>query len=361
MRFYRRRHRACGRLAVILVGLVGTGLVLIFALAAVAAMNDLPGEKHHISLLSTHPSEAHKQFMEDYQKGLREQGLTEKILLVQDANFIPSEVSGSVYAVRHARELMTRSDLDVIVAVGKEAALALLHSNNGYTPVLVMDMDGMHIPELMGNVGRTTARNFLIHRQSDCWSNMFRYFQMVVPFERMGIFCPARPDPHTQKYLNRLPEIARELGFEVRQQTRGAGDYSREGCLRALVELEKWGMDAFNIIEGGCFDPNKGNPGPLLEHLTKNRVATLSTNSTEIVRHGALIGFSALDSVSHGRILAAMTASVLKGKNLERMRLLDLYKPKVSINLQTASELRLNFSPNILIAADIIYPKADWR
>lgn len=357
MSWSRRRHRAGRPAAGVWALLLAVGLLLV-AWTGTAAANSVPDDgKYRLGLLEVSPHWTHRHLMHAYREALADHGLGKNVKLVPNAVFTPPEVGNDVHALHAARELMARDDLDLILALGKKAALALLKTNNGKTPVLVMAVNQAGASDLLTTGGRSAARNFLIRRQPDRWLNMFRYFQVVVPFRRMGVICPAKGDERDQEYLDQVREIAREQGFDLIQET--CAVQSTAECLRALIELKKKGMDAFYITDIDSADTSKIDPVVLLDYLNKNHVATLSTSGKNLVKRGALIGFEALDFVPAGRFLAAMTASVLSGESLERVPKLDLDRPHVSINFETARALGLNLPPDALISADTIYTKTD--
>ncbi len=331
--------------------------LLLLALSAPAAARQPAGQGYRLGLLEANSHWIHKRVIEAYKKGLVHRGLGDLVHFIPGAVYRPNDLRTEGDVQRAARDLMARSDLDLIIAVGEDAALALLYNNNEHTPVLVVAVPDAVSTELMTNERQTAAENFAIRVQPDRWLNMFRLFQAVAPFRRLGVLCPGDRLEQKMIHLDQVQEVARQQGFRLLLVTCASHSLDQKQCLEGLKALKRLGMDACYLGALQCFDAQKGDPSPLLDYLTANKVASFAPGSVEQVERGALVGFSALDFVPTGRVLAEMTARILRGETPAGLISLEMDHPKVAINFQTAAALGIDLPPDILIAADRIYLK----
>jgi ABC-type uncharacterized transport system substrate-binding protein len=271
----------------------------------------------------------------------------------------PSIVAGELVPVRQAAELMRRSDLHLVIAMGTEAGIALQMASNGTTPIVGVGIADPVSAGLVRDAKTATVPNFTTAVVPDRWVNMLRTFHTVIRFHRLGILYRDTPALRASINLEDAREVAREKGFELLEDGRLSDDASVDDCLKGLRRLAERRMDAFYISGLRCFDWSLADSRPLYDYLNRRRVATFARDGTPDVDLGALMGASRLEAERFGDFHAGQIAAILRGARPSSVPMLLPLTLGMSLNLQTARAIRLDFPMDVLVSADVIVVTTD--
>jgi ABC-type uncharacterized transport system substrate-binding protein len=255
---------------------------------------------------------------------------------------------------RKAVELMRRTDLDLIIAMGTQAALALLAANNGRTPIVGMEISDPIGSRLVRDERDSGTANFTTAVIPNHWINMFRVFHSLMNFKKLGILHENTVTGEAYSNVNDAREVARERGFTLVEDTTIAETASPAQCLEGIKRLIGRGIDAFYVSAQRCFDWNGGDPRRLLRQLNTAKIATFAREGTPVVQLGALMGASTFDLNRIGSFHAGQIAAILGGKRPSSLPMVLPMELGLSLNLQTAKEVGVDFPMNVLVAADTI-------
>lgn len=254
-----------------------------------------------------------------------------------------------------AEKLMRRGDLDLVVGMGTAAVKALLAQNNGHTPILGMGMADPVAAGVVRGVVDSGVDNFTCQVIADRWTSMFRVFNDVVRFRKLGILYQNTPEGRVYAALDDARSVASELGFDVLAFGRLSSAETDDECRQGLARLREEGMDAFFIGPLNCFDRETNDVGALLQLLNDWKIPTFARDGSEFVAAGALMGFSTWNFGPTGQFLANQAVAVLNGAKPRSVPMLDRVEPTIAINLETAVRIGFPFPLDVLVVADEIF------
>lgn len=260
----------------------------------------------------------------------------------------------SVYAAE-AKRLMSDPSVDLIISMGTVATKALLAENNRRTPIVSIDVAD---PVGAGIIDAETERgalNLTLQYTRDKWQKVFILFHQALPFTKLGIMYHNSPEGRSYSNVNEAREVARDRGFTLVEYPGLDREESAQSCAEGVTNLIDRGVDAFYISALNCFDWSKGNPQQILDVLHGKGIRTFARDGSVQVGHGALMGLSTLDYTPLGDYYAERIGRLL-GLVAESIPLDEYqYKPKIALNMDTASSLKLDIPLVLLITADEIF------
>lgn len=255
---------------------------------------------------------------------------------------------------QEAQALMSRDDLDLIIAMGTDATRALLEANNHQTPIVAMAVSDPIGSQFIASAEDSGIDNFTVRLDLDRFPRMFEIFHQVVEFERLGLIFPDTHSGHQFTNLEEARSIAAQRGFEIIEYS-DLTDESIQDCRAGLEYLIQQGIDAFFIPSLVCFDWQQSDVDVLLSDLRDAGIATFARNGSQDVMGGALMGFSTVDFSRRGQFLAQMIIDILQGATPRSLNMVDTGIPKISFNLAVAHEIGFNPPFDILAATDELY------
>ena len=264
------------------------------------------------------------------------------------------EADSSVY-LAEARRLMTDPSVDLVISMGTVATKALLAENNKKTPIVSIDVAD---PVGAGIIDAETgegALNLTIQYTRDKWQKVFVLFHQALPFNKLGIMYHDSPEGRSYSNVNEAREVARDRGFTLIEYAGLDKEESSQSCAEGVRELIGQGVDSFYISALNCFDWTQANPQPIFDSLHSRGIWTFARDGSVHVRRGALMGLSTLDYTPLGNFYADRIARLLRLVPDSLPLVQDQYSPKITLNLDTAKDLKLDVPLVLLITADEIF------
>lgn len=273
-----------------------------------------------------------------------------------DARFSPGWTPEQMRTLpEKAEALLRRQDLDMVVGMGTAAVKALLAASDGRTPIIGMGMADPVAAGIVSSAQDSGADNFTCRVTVDRWSSMFRVFQDVVRFRKMGIMYPDTPEGRVYAALGDAEAIASELGFSLVRYAGLSSAETPEECRKGLETLRGQGMDAFFIGPLNCFDIEGAGLSPLLDTLTAWKIPTFARDGSEYVKAGALMGFSTWDFGPIGTFHAQQARAIFEGAAPRGLSMRDGTEPAIALNLATAKAIGFEFPFDVLVVADELH------
>lgn len=310
------------------------------------------GEVVRIGYLEAAPSWKHRLTMRSFELAMGERGWWQRVDVPQDAKFTSQEHYERAVLWEHARLLMQRDDLAVVIAMGTAAAQALRDHNNGRTAIVALDVINPIQAGLIETDWDSGVDNFTLIHMSQGWNDMFHIFHEFVSFRRLGaMFIDDENGPISSK----LRDVARDGGFHL-EVFRDLGENAdHEDCRRGIADLIKRRIDAFLVPPLPCFDPQDPGSFALLRQLAEQRVATFAPEGASLVKYGALFGQSSLATQHVGEMAADMVIKILQGALPRSLPMTFDRVPSIAVNLETAAVLDVDLSFELMGVADQVY------
>ena len=345
--------------------LLALGMLAGFASRASAAD---PGRVFRIGYLEGETSWDYDDILRAIQEDLKDKGWGDRVEFpadahMQAANPLSQQLSDHSEAdaatledvsLGLAQQLMARDDLDLIIGMGTVGTRCLLKANNGRTPVVGVDITDPVASGLVKSIHDSGVPNFTTAVVPDRWIKMFRLFHDIVPFKRLGILYVNTPTELVISNLLDAREVAREQGFTLLEDGLMVASSSPEQCLEGVKRLHERGMDAFYVSSQGCFDWSYNDPTPILKYLSDNGIATFARMGNPMVQLGALMGSSSLDMIPFARFHAQQIVDILSGASPHELSMVVGRKLGLTLNIQTAKTVGLDFPMEVLVLADSI-------
>jgi|JFJP01.1.fsa_nt_gi ABC transporter substrate binding protein len=303
---------------------------------------------------------------------LRQQGWGDKIELVKDACFSPGwSQEQKKQLPEKAKELMNRTDLDLIIGGGTSAVRSLLEYNNHRVSIVgiavsdpiktTFKVDGKETTFVVSEQD-SGIDNFTIRIVPNQYKRMFEIFYDEVGFKKLGLLYVDEKNKNNVTSVDDAYEVSKSgRHFEILEQR--IANPETGDCYNGLEALIKLGIDAFFIPSLSCFDwdeadPKKANPTKLLKLLRDHKILTFSRQGNRDVQGGAMMGLSTLNYHDRGEFTADSIMAILSGKKKPReLPMTDKAPPKITINLEVAQELGFTLSFDVLGASDELYEK----
>lgn len=281
---------------------------------------------------------------------------SKKIFFADGYHFSPGWDAGPERYDALAASIMENPDIDMVVAMGTVASVALLKHNAPKKFVVCLDVVD---PVQSGLVSRQNqqpvASNFVVDYVPHKWRRSITLLDILHHSTRMGTMATKTQEGLNYSNVNDLREVGRERGFEVILFDGLDAAESVESCKRGIKNLIDQKIDALYVPAINCFDPQRGDPVQLYNMLHAHGVKTYAKDGRIPVANGALIGISTLVYDTLGRYFAA---ALLRQAGLPQPEGLKgglPFEPKIFLNAATARRLHIAIPVNLLTCVDGIY------
>jgi ABC-type uncharacterized transport system substrate-binding protein len=336
-------------------------LILLAAGTALAA----PGGKkqtahpqnkvYRVAVLEAGTNWVHDKMLKALQVALAENGWGDKVQFPADAHSVNSWTTmGKAGTLRMATQLMQRTDVDLVIGMGTEAAQALLACNNKRTPIVAMTLSDPVGSGVVKSPEDSGVDNLTTCVMPNQWLNMLRLFYTVVHFKKLGVLYEDTAAGRTYTSLEDARDVVREKGgrlVEFSHLDRGA---TVSQCKDGLAWLVSNGVDAVYLPDIPCFDWTTNDPRPLLSYLREHKIATFARTGLPLVQLGALMGAYDFDLKPLGKFHAGQIISILQGVQPRKLKMVMPETMGLSLNLNTARIMGHDLSPDVLVNADVI-------
>ncbi len=289
-------------------------------------------------------------------KALGTQGWSQKVEFPEDAHVSPGwEPEKKPVLEEKAKALMSRNDLDLIVAAGTDASKAVVGANNNRTAVVAIAMSDPIRSKVVPSEKDSGVDNLTVYFELERFKRMFRIFHDVVGFKKLGLMYSDTENGKIYTNAEDAYEIAKERGFEVVEYPKVSRAEKTDECMEGLKWLAAQGVDAFFIPALSCFDWSANDVKPLMDFLTTSKIPTFAREGTKIVKAGALMGFSTIDFSTRGGFIADKIVRILQGEKPRALPMVDNAPPKISFNVSVAQEIGFDPPVDILAASDEVF------
>ncbi len=283
-------------------------------------------------------------------------GWSDRVVFPEEIHFSPGwEDMDNQMLMEKAERLMNDETIDLIIAAGTPATAAVLEVNNGETPIVSI---GVSDPIRSGFVESETDSgidNYTVRLSPGRYRRMFSIFHEMIGFQKLGLIFYDTEDGRNFSSVDDALEVARRRGFEVLTYAKINPSDTEKGCLEGLKQLVDRGMDAFFQPAVNCFDWTKSDVKILLEFLTEHKIPTFARDGTKYVKAGALMGVSSIDFSPRGDFIAKNLIYIFQGAKPRSLPMVDKTYPKVSVNLETARRLGIDFPIEFLASCDELF------
>jgi len=291
---------------------------------------------------------------------LEEMGWNGKVEFPQCDHFSPGWDEEKIpVRLERAKQLMSRKDIDLIIAMGTGAAQSLLDANNGKTPIFAMCVSDAVKSKFVASEKDSGIDNFTVRIVPDRYRSMFQIFHDVVNFKKLGLLYPDTEDGRQYSNVAVARQVGVERGFKVIEYNKISTAEKTNECEVGLQWLFDQGIDAFFIPAINCFDWTQCDVKKLFDLLIKNKIPSFARNGSQDVKAGALMGFSTIDFSKRGHFLADKLVKILKGKSPRSLNMIDNGIPKISFNIHVIDKIDIDpsFDIDILGVSDEIFDK----
>lgn len=310
---------------------------------------------YRVAVLEAGTNWVHDKMLSALQAALVEKGWGERVQFPADARSINSWTSlGKAGTVRMATQLMQRTDIDLIIGMGTEAAQALVASNNGRTPIVAMTLSDPIGSGVVKSAEDSGVDNLTTCVMPNQWLNMLRLFHTVVRFKKLGVIYEDTAAGRTYTSLDDARDMVREKGVRLVEFSHLERGASVSQCKDALTWLVGNGVDAVYLPDIPCFDWTTTDPRPLLDYLRAHKVATFARTGLPLVQLGALMGAFDFELKPLGRFHAAQLIGIFEGAQPRKLKMVMPDAMGLSLNLKTARAIGHDLSPDVLVNADVI-------
>lgn len=344
----------------LLTGLLVCVLLLAVATASLAQSGrkqvaQPKAKVYRVAVLEAGTNWVHDKMLKALQAALAEKGWGDRVQFPADAHSVNSWTTmGKAGTMRMATQLMQRTDLDLIIAMGTEPAQSLLACNNGRTPVVAMTLSDPIGSGVVKSAEDSGVDNLTTCVMPDQWLNMLRLFHTVVRFKKLGVLYEDTAAGRTYTSLEDARDVVREKGvrlIEFPHLKRGA---SVSECKNGLEWLVNNGADAVYLPDIPCFDWTADDPRPLLNYLREHKVSAFARTGLPLVQLGALMGAYDFELKPLGKFHAEQMISIFQGVQPRKLKMLTPGAMGLSLNLKTAKTIGRDLSPDVLVNADVI-------
>jgi putative ABC transport system substrate-binding protein len=272
-------------------------------------------------------------------EGLRELGYVEGQNIVFEHRF----VGGKVERLPEVAAELVRMKVDVIMARSTPVVQAVKNATTTIPIVIsVPDAVGSGLVASLarpgGNItGTSSIMPELAGKRLELLREIFPKLSRVAFLAHAG-------DPSHPQFIKQLQDAAESARLQV-QPVVVKGPEEFESAFSAMAR-ERAGA----VIVQPLFAGVLGVAGPIAEHATKNRLATIS-DGLRFADAGGLIYYGP-DQLSLWRRIPIYVDKILKGAKPGELPVEQPTKFELIINLKTAKQIGLTIPPNVLVRAD---------
>lgn len=310
---------------------------------------------YRVAVLEAGTNWVHDKMLKALQIALEESGWGDRVQFPADARSINSWTTmGKAGTQRMAAQLMQRTDIDLVIGMGTEAAQALIASNNGRTPIVAMTLSDPIGSGVVKSAEDSGVDNLTTCVMPNQWLNMLRLFHTVVRFKKLGVIYEDTAAGRTYTSLEDARDVVREKGVRLVEFSHLPRGATVQQCQDGLAWLVSNGVDAVYLPDIPCFDWTTNDPRPPLNYLREHKVATFARTGLPLVQLGALMGAYDFDLKPLGKFHAAQFISIFQGVQPRKLKMLMPETMGLSLNLNTARKMGRDLSPDVLVNADVI-------
>lgn len=252
------------------------------------------------------------------------------------------------------RRIQEKNDVDIILAFGSEAAIALA-TDEHTVPTLAVgltDPVGAGISALIDDSGRDH-----VHVQVDPahYRRQLKLFHDVFKFGKLGVPCV---DSAEGRAFVGLPEIRRmsvELGFELRLCETPSVAEDAVAALKSCLEKLCAESDAIYLTYNPGVLPER--MAEILEPIIRAGLPSFSQSGAEETKLGVLMSLSEENFQSAGRLAAETIMMVINGVKPRDVPQVFTGSLGLALNLRMAMLIGWRPPLEVLAAVDSLYSK----
>ncbi len=296
------------------------------------------------------------EIYEEIKKNIESYPESFKLHLPEDKYFSPGWTTSEKEMGEIAQAIMTDPEIDLVVAMGTAASVALLEHNNPQKPVFSIDVAE---PILAGLVNPDTfepvASNFYVEYIPNKWRKSITLLDSLMDIKKIGTMSPPTEEGALYCNINELREVGRERGFQVFYYNKIDLEESVASCMQGIEALAAQGVESIYVPALTCFDPSSGDPKALYQFMHEKGITSYAKDGRVPVMEGALIGISTLNYQDIGAAFAQLIMQHFARNRAYDKRILLDFNPKIYINSATAALLGIRLPLTLLTNVDSIY------
>ncbi len=288
---------------------------------------------------------------------LVEHGSGPYITFVSDGYYAAGWDKQAHYALskKVIRQLNTRDDIDLVIAMGTWAGRALATHEHD-TPTIVMSSNDPIGAGIIKSIDDSGMEHIYARVDPYRTERQVRMFHNLLGFKKLGVAYESGISGRSHAALELIDKVAKVGGFEV------VPCYTKDD----IADLKQAGeavIDCFHRLarqaDAIYVTNQRGVNDQTLPKLVKishdYRIPTFSQYGEEQVRKGILLSLSRQGFDEVGLFLARTMARVMNGAKPRQLEQLFEEKANVVINLKTAEKIGLYVYADLLAVADKIY------
>ncbi len=250
-----------------------------------------------------------------------------------------------------AERLARIPDVDLMITMGPWVVEDLLEA--GYKgPIVSMHRVDPDLEGLLDESGRPVADNLTVHVKPNKLFEDLQLLSRLTDLKRLGVLYFPTGD-ETAKLIERIEEIGRQLGFEVRY---GEG-YDNAGTFaffKAYNNLDRGFLDAVYVMPVWGMTPVKVTS--FFQRLTGDRLLTLAYEGRTAVNRGAALGNGGASLALEARYNATKAWRILQGATPADLSVSFPSATGVAINQANAEQAQLEIPIDLLSEAVVVNP-----
>ena len=165
------------------------------------------------------------------------------VVIPEDARFSPGW--GNTEGLeKAAQNLMSRTDLDLILVAGTDATAAILKANNGKTPIVAFSVADAIRSGFVESEVDSGVNNFTVRLVPGRYKRMFKVFYDTVGYKRLGIMYHPSESAMLFSNVADARAVAEEEGFELVEYANLPESEDTESCKEGLEFLFSKNVDA---------------------------------------------------------------------------------------------------------------------
>jgi len=323
-------------------------------------------KQYTLAFLAHAPTEMYLMVFEEIQKTLAERtDFPGKIQFPRKLQVVfelkdASEESGLL--VQKARELVKRSDIDLIIVAGTAANRAVLRAQDDHLMAnpdqKVINLFGICISDPIGSkfilsLNDSGRDNYTLRVDQNYFRRMFEVFHDEIVFRKLGLLYSDQEAKNEQSSIDDAYDTAKQRGYQIVERLIEKDDVKH--CLSGLQVLISEGIDAFFIPKLNCFDNwESENVNQLLTLLHTHKIPTFARQGPIQVKAGALMGFS-VDFKIVSRFIASHIIRILEGELPRSLPMVDNVLSSIVVNLAVARKIEFQPSVELIGASNEVY------
>jgi putative ABC transport system substrate-binding protein len=315
---------------------LGTAALALTLLIMPLQINAEPtSSDRHVGILYQDPKTA--SYIDWFREALSDLGYKDGKTITID----PRLASPGLDSLRIAASELSRSKVDLVVAVGTPAALAMQRASTTIPIVFVVgDPVASGLVASLGHPGRNATG--LATLAGETGIKRLQLLKEVVPDARLIGVLVNRDNPATGRQLELIETAARGFGVELRTLSVHSG-VDLDG---AFAEAGKQGIDALIIVPDPILN---ANPAAIAQHALKRKIPSIFESPT-FARLGGLISYGP-SGRELWRACAGYADRILRGATPAELPVQQPTVFEFVVNLRTAKILGRSIPQSVLLQA----------